>query len=226
FDWMNGFHPEVQDFLLSLIIEVIQNYKIDGIQGDDRLPAMPVESGYDYYTMIEYKKEHNGKLPPADCYDKEWINWRADRLNKFMKRIYDTVKNYNKDLIVSMAPSIYPWAKEEYLQDWPTWVKNGWVDLIIPQLYRYRIEDYVELLNDIVNNQIEPKNLKKFVPGILLKLGDYYPEEEFLTKMINENRKRGINGEVFFFYEGIKKFEDLFIKKLYGSITVFPKLTR
>ena len=38
-----------------------------------------------------------------------------------------------------MAPSIYPWSEEEYLQDWPTWMQKGYVDLVCPQVYRYNI---------------------------------------------------------------------------------------
>ena len=223
FEWMNGFHPEVQDFILSLIKEVITNYKVDGIQGDDRLPAMPVESGYDDYTINLYKSEHNGQNPPEDFRDTNWINWRASKLNLFMKRIYNEVKSINPDLIVSMAPSIYPWSKEEYLQDWVEWVSSKNVDLICPQLYRYNIEDYEKLLIDVVKNQIEEKDLKKFYPGILLKVGSYDASPELLRKKIELNRKNGINGEVFFFYEGLKKYPEFF-KELYKDRAKFPEL--
>lgn len=37
--WMNAFNPEVQEFMHSLVVEVITNYNVDGIQGNDRLPA-------------------------------------------------------------------------------------------------------------------------------------------------------------------------------------------
>jgi uncharacterized lipoprotein YddW (UPF0748 family) len=220
---MNGFHPEVQDFIISLIKEVIINYKVDGIQGDDRLPAMPVESGYDDYTVNLYRSEHNGKNPPEDFRDSQWINWRAGKLNQFMKRIYKEVKSINPCLIVSMAPCIYPWSKEEYLQDWPEWLKTKNVDLICPQLYRYNIKDYEKLLVDIVENQIDKEDLKKFYPGILLRVGSYYASPELIKNKIELNRRYGINGEVFFFYEGLKKYPDLF-KELYKERAKFPEL--
>ncbi|MFN4110979.1 MAG: glycoside hydrolase family 10 protein, partial [Ignavibacteria bacterium] len=221
FEWMNGFHPEVQEFIISLIKELITNYRVDGIQGDDRLPAMPVESGYDNYTVNLYRMEHNGLNPPGNFRDSSWIQWRANILNKFAERIYSEIKKINPALIVSMAPSIYPWSKEEYLQDWLEWIRNGNVDLICPQLYRYKFEDYEKLLYEIVNFQIENKNLKKFYPGILLKVGDYYAPTELLEQNINLNRNFGINGEVFFFYEGLKKRVDLF-KKIYKDKVSFP----
>jgi uncharacterized lipoprotein YddW (UPF0748 family) len=223
FEWMNGFHPEVQDFLLSLIMEVVSNYKIDGIQGDDRLPAMPSESGYDDYTINLYKSEHYGKKPPEYYKDYDWIKWRSNLLTDFMKRIYDSVKAYNKNLIVSMAPSIYPWSEEEYLQDWPTWVNIGVVDIVCPQVYRYDLEKYSSALKAIVDDQVAKKDFNKLYPGILLKVGDYQPSLDFLEKMINENRRNGINGEVFFFYEGIKKYPDFF-RKIYKDSAEFPDL--
>lgn len=224
FEWMNGFHPEVQDFMLSLIMEVVNNYDIDGIQGDDRLPAMPSESGYDDYTKKLYADSHDGKMPPENFRDSAWIQWRADLMTDFMRKIYESVKSVKPKVIVSMAPSIYPWAKEEYLQDWPEWVKRGYVELICPQLYRYEFDRYKIALEEISDGQIQNKDLNKFYPGILLKVGNYYPSREYLRQMVEENRKHNINGEVFFFYEGLKKYPDLIRDSLYNGKVNFPDL--
>jgi uncharacterized lipoprotein YddW (UPF0748 family) len=223
FDWMNGFNPEVQDFMLSLIMEVVSNYDIDGIQGDDRLPAMPSESGYDPYTVKVYQSAHGGKQPPKNSKDSAWVQWRADILNGFMERIHRTVKSHNRNIIIAMSPSIYPWSKEEYLQDWPTWVNRGLVDLVNPQVYRYDFSHYADALKDIVQNQVDKDKLGRCFPGILLKLGAYYPSKEFLLAMLRENRKYGINGEVMFFYEGLKQHADVF-RDFYSKKVLFPSL--
>jgi uncharacterized lipoprotein YddW (UPF0748 family) len=44
---MNAFHPEVQQFMIDLILSLGSSHKIDGVQGDDRLPALPSLAGYD-----------------------------------------------------------------------------------------------------------------------------------------------------------------------------------
>jgi uncharacterized lipoprotein YddW (UPF0748 family) len=223
FDWMNGFQPEVQDFLLSLIMEVVTRYDVDGIQGDDRLPAMPCESGYDPYTTDLYASQHGGKRPPRDFRDPGWIQWRADLMTAFMERIHRTVKSHNRKLIVSMSPSIYPFAKEEYLQDWPEWMKRGLVDMVHPQLYRYGFADYARELKALVRTQLPPDQLSRCSPGVLLKLGDYSPSKKFLTRMLEENRTEGINGEVMFFYEGVARHADVF-RKFYGTKVAFPSI--
>ena len=223
FQWMNGFHPEVQDFMLSLVGEVVKNYEVDGIQGDDRLPAMPVNSGYDDYTVALYQGEHGGQSPPADENDPQWIEWRAKKLNTFMGRLYHQVKEWDPQCIVSMAPSIYPWSKENYLQDWPTWMENGYVDLVCPQLYRYDLAAYTQLLDEILTQQLDEKDHPKFYPGVLLQVDDYNPSYELLSNTLKENRAAGVHGEVFFFFEGVKKFKDFFGEH-YAEKTPFPSL--
>ncbi|PWJ43822.1 glycoside hydrolase family 10 protein [Sediminitomix flava] len=220
FDWMNALDVEVQDFLTSLILEVVEKYDVDGIQGDDRLPAMPSSGGYNPAVIEQYKKEHAGQEPPKYYKDFEWVNWRAEKLNDYMRRLYKEVKAKDPNCIVSMAPSVFPWAKEEYLQDWPTWINEGYVDLICPQVYRRDIENYKSTLASTVQ-YILPQHRHKLFPGILIKVGEEYPSSELFTQMIEANRELGLKGEVHFFYEGVKKFEDE-IKEAYKETAVFP----
>lgn len=226
FEWMNAFHPDVQNFMIALFKEVVTNYKVDGVQGDDRLPALPSEGGYDEFTVNMYKAEHNGAAPPADSKDSAWVQWRADKLTDFLGRLHKEVKAIRKDIIVSMSPSIYPWSKEEYLQDWPKWIEKAYVDLMVPQFYRYNIADYEKAIHEAVNNYVPAGFKNRFYPGVLLKVGKYHPEEELLLDMIKVNREHGLEGEVYFFYEGMKKYGDLFSKKIYNDKAVFPNLTR
>jgi uncharacterized lipoprotein YddW (UPF0748 family) len=202
FDWLNAFHPEVQDFLMSLINEVVTKYNIDGLQGDDRLPAMPSEGGYDDYTVNMYQAEHAGANPPTNTKDPIWLDWRAKKLNAFMKRIYTEVKAKKPAVKIIMSPSVYPFALNEYLQDWPTWVDSSWVDGIIPQLYRYDIAAYRATLQS--QKTYFKSKLNLYTPGVLLKSGTYVPSDQFLTDMIQANRNEGLKAEVFFFYEGVK----------------------
>lgn len=209
FVWMNALLPEVQDFMLSLIKEVADNYDIDGVQGDDRLPAMPSSGGYDEYVCQLYKQEHNGMEPPADGKNEAWMTWRADKLTDFLKKLYTEIKTIDSQIIVSSAPSVYPWGKNEYLQDWPSWLEKGYIDWVIPQHYRYDIDTYQSTLVQQLS-YVQPKDRKEFMPAILLQNGDYNPTEDYLKKMIEVNRRNQVTNECFWFYEGLDKFPSFF----------------
>ncbi|GAB5554419.1 MAG: family 10 glycosylhydrolase [Saprospiraceae bacterium] len=209
FQWMNAFNPEVQDFLKQLVLEVVNNYEVDGIQGDDRLPALPSLAGYNPEIQEQYFQE-TGQYPPKDIFDTTWVQWRADILSDFQCELYQAVKANKPEVAVTVSPSIYPWSKEQYLQDWPAWVNRGCVDMVCPQIYRYDFVKYQTELAKIMTDQIAAEDQHLIVPGILLKVGDYYADTTLIQQKIDENRKYGLEGEVFFFYEGMKRWPDYF----------------
>lgn len=223
--YFNAYNPKVQDFLIKLIKEGIKRYpNVDGVQGDDRMPAMPKNSGYDTYTISKYKKEHNGQLPPKDFEDVEWVNWRIDLLNNFGKKLYQEVKQKNPNVMVSFAPNPYPWSKENLMQDWPQWIKSGICDLLAVQCYRYNADAYKNTLTEVVKyiNQNNPKQI--FAPGIILMEGGKIKmNPDLLKEQININRNLGINGEIFFYNEALKdqKIQTVF-KELYPKKVSFP----
>ncbi|PIQ08913.1 MAG: hypothetical protein COW71_09230 [Ignavibacteriales bacterium CG18_big_fil_WC_8_21_14_2_50_31_20] len=203
FDWMSGIYPEVQEYMTSLLLEVIDKYDIDGVQGDDRLPAMPVEGGYEEYTVELYKSEHNGAAPPTSITNSDWKKWRADKLTYYLSDLRDSIKARNEDLILSCAPTPYYWGYNEYLQDSKTWAKNGLVDNIIPQLYQYNMTDYNYAL-DLITTQVRDENPDIFAAGILAKVGSYVIDTVLLGNMLQANRDKNVKGECLFFYEAFR----------------------
>ncbi|MGM3305919.1 glycoside hydrolase family 10 protein [Anabaena sp. WFMT] len=133
--WLNPLHPQVQEFLKSLILEVVKNYNVDGIQLDDHF-GMPVQFGYDDFTIELYQTEHLGKSPPSDPFDAKWMRWRADKITNFMTKINQEVKAIKPYAKISLSPNSQYFAYKYYLQDWENWVKKNLVDELILQVYR------------------------------------------------------------------------------------------
>ncbi len=215
FDWLNALHPEVQQFMTDLFKEVATKYDVDGVQGDDRMPAMPTEGGYDDYTINLYRSEHAGAAPPNNRTNTAWVNWRANKLTDYLRRLRNEVKAIKPAVEFTVSPSPFPFGLTEYLQDWPKWVDSGYVDAIMPQCYRYDIGAYSATVAQQKNLYRNPS--VDFYPGVLLKVGPYVASDAFLSDMIKANRANGFKGEVFFFYEGIRESPSWF-KNLYPFI--------
>ncbi len=203
FDWMSGINPDAQAFMMSLMMEVLDRYNVEGVQGDDRLPAMPVEGGYDSVTSRIYRTEHAGQSPPADQFNAAWMKWRADKLTEYLSRLRDSVKVRGDHVILSVAPTPYYWGYREYLQDSKTWAQRGLVDNLIPQLYQYNITDFNYALNTTWNDvgQYSPA---AFASGILAKVGTYVVDTLLLGQMLTSTRTKGVKGECLFFYEALR----------------------
>lgn len=218
FEWMNALNSEVQSFMLDLILEVTKEYDVDGIQGDDRLPAFPT-AGFDQATANKFSGSGS---KPAQA-DRKWMQFRADILTNYLKRIKDKVKavgqSKGKELIVSMAPHPRQHGFDTALQDTKKWIKDNLVDMLHPQLYRREFVEYKQLSNDeIVGQSFNKDELAKISPGILMKLADYRINSDELQKVIKHNNSLGINGAVFFFFEGLRNPDDKLVQVLRNEL--------
>jgi uncharacterized lipoprotein YddW (UPF0748 family) len=200
FVWMSGVNPEVQQFMISLMMEALDGYDVDGVQGDDRLPAMPVDGGYDSVTVALYKSEHGGASPPMTERDVAWTRWRADKLTGFFRQLRDSVKARSFHYVLSSSPSVYPWGYQEYLQDAKTWLDSSICDNLIPQVYRYSYSEYVFELDKSLS-YVPVGKRSQFYPAVLGKIGAYLIDTAYLNNAVAANRARGLKGESWFFYE-------------------------
>lgn len=196
--WLNPFHPEVQQFIQNLIVEIVRNYNIDGIQFDDHF-GLPSELGYDAYTVALYKKEHNGKAPPTDFKNPEWVSWRANKITNYMKRVFTAIKATKKNCIVSVAPNPQRFSYDFFLADWQKWERMGLIEELIVQIYRNDL--------NVFNSELEYPEVKaarSHIPvsiGILSGLkGRYVPMQQIQTQ-VQSVRDRKFAGVSFFFYE-------------------------
>ena len=216
FHWLNAFDADVQRFAIDLSVELARNYPdLHGVQGDDRLPALPSEGGYNSGVRAAYAAEHGGKQPPTDGKDAAWVQWRADRLTAFLRQWRSELKAVNPKLVLSSSPSPYPWGLQEYLQDWPRWLREGLIDEALPQLYRRDVAGYQRLVDETLA-LVDPANRSKVFPGMLLALGpNVIPSETVLAQWIAATRAAGFGGEVYFHSTGVERRADV-LRKAYG----------
>jgi uncharacterized lipoprotein YddW (UPF0748 family) len=198
--WMNPFHPQVQKFQLELINDLLSNYEVDGFQFDDHL-GLPVEFGYDSFTINLYRAEHNGQEPPADPQNAEWMAWRANKISDFLAEVYKLVKARRPNAVVSISPNPYPFAYVNYLQDWPEWVNRGLVDELVIQIYRSDQNRFMWELN-----KSSAQAARRKIPvsaGILSGLRAAPVKMDFITDQMSAVRDRAFAGMSFFFYESL-----------------------
>jgi uncharacterized lipoprotein YddW (UPF0748 family) len=220
--WLNPIHPEVQRFITNLIVEIVNNYDIDGIQLDDHF-GFPSEFGYDNYTINLYRKEHEGKFPPLNSKNKDWIEWRAGKITNYMKDLFTAIKSVKENVIVSVSPNPQGFSLENYLLDWEKWERMGLIEELILQIYRDNMEAFERELN-----QPEVQAAKKHIPvgiGILSGLKGREVDLNLIKKQVKFTRKENFAGVSFFFYESLWNFYPNKIKErklAYKSLFPYP----
>ncbi|XZN98889.1 MAG: glycoside hydrolase family 10 protein [Microcoleus sp.] len=200
--WLSPFHPEVQKFIQDLVVELVANYDLDGIQFDDHF-GLPSEFGYEPLTVLMYQKDI--KQPPSnDSRETFWVRWRADRINDFMARLFTAIKARKQKCIVALSPNPFNFALPASLQDWFTWERRGYIEEIVLQVYRSDIKRF--------NAELEREEVKLAKPhiptaiGILTGLKNNPVPLKQIQEQVQEVRKRNFAGVSFFFYESLSNW--------------------
>ncbi|MGC8454197.1 MAG: glycoside hydrolase family 10 protein [Cylindrospermopsis raciborskii] len=216
--WLNPFHPQVQKFIIDLLVELTNNYDIDGIQFDDHT-SLPHQFGYDDYTVNLYKQE-TGKNPPANSQDSEWVAWRANKITEFMVRLNHTIKQIKPKVIFSVSPNYYDHAYKFQLQDWLNWVRLNIVDELVMQVYRDDLESFT---SKIARNEIQ--EVRKIIPtgiGIMAGLRTSPVPMQQITKQVRTVQKEEL-GIVFFYYETMwNRSPETLEQRIQGFKNFFP----
>ncbi|BFM39184.1 family 10 glycosylhydrolase [Synechocystis sp. LKSZ1] len=194
--WMNPFHPQVQKFITDLVLEVVTQYDVDGIQFDDHT-ALPNQFGYDPYTVALYQQEMK-TAPPSNPKDPAWIRWRADKLTAFIAQLNQAIKARKPQILFSLSPATYNLAYQTYLQDWLDWVRKGLVDEVIVQVYRTQLASFIEPLQ-----RPEFQEAKLRVPtavGVLTGLKTKQVPMALVAEKVRAAMNQGL-GIAFFYYK-------------------------
>jgi uncharacterized lipoprotein YddW (UPF0748 family) len=196
--WLNPFHPEVQSFITELVAEIIAQYNPDGIQFDDHM-SLPVDFGYDKYTISLYTQE-TGNPPPNNPQAQAWIKWRADKITAFMVNLYQTVKARKPNAIFSVAPNYYDFAYKLQLQDWLNWVRLGIVDELVMQVYRNDLDSFIGQITrpEVVETQ---QSIPTAI-GIMTGLRNRPVALPQIQSQVQAAQQRGL-GVGFFYYESL-----------------------
>ena len=134
--------PEVQEYIGSIIENILIKYDIDGIHFDDYFYPYPYKGlpFPDENTFVQYGKDFKSKA--------DWRRNNVDELILKTKAVIDkntpavkfgvspfgVWRNFESDSTGSVTKAGAPTYDSLYT-DTKKWLKEGWVDYIAPQLY-------------------------------------------------------------------------------------------
>lgn len=120
--------PEVQTRITQIIKEIITKYDVDGIHMDDYFyPSL--EASEKMNDDAEYEKYGKSQFSNID-------DFRRNNVNVVVQNIQKTIIDTRPEVIFSISPAANMDNNYNVLfADVKKWSKEGWVDVIIPQLY-------------------------------------------------------------------------------------------
>lgn len=139
--------PEVRQRLVDIVKETITKYDVDGIHFDDYF----YPEGQTFTDQADYTKYGAGIATVQD--------FRRENVNKAIKGVYDAIVATRPGVVFSVSPA--PEITKNYnslYADVKKWNQEGWVDVVIPQLYQEvgnQFNDFQLRLAEWTNNSFK-----------------------------------------------------------------------
>ncbi|MEM7305639.1 MAG: family 10 glycosylhydrolase [Planctomycetota bacterium] len=144
FVFLSPGHDAATDTIVAMVRELAEGYDFDDIQLD-RIRWSSTggqrEFGYEPQTSAKYQAQY-GVAPPLNVNDPQWVDFREGLINDLFARCYDAIEAANPEIVVSSAPTGY-YGITKFMQRWPDWLEAGTCELVLPQMYKFSLGDFV-----------------------------------------------------------------------------------
>jgi uncharacterized lipoprotein YddW (UPF0748 family) len=153
--WFDPGLPQVRDLVTKVVLDVVNRYDIDGVHLDDYFYPYPLP-GKAFPDSATFKAYGKGFSTVGD--------WRRHNVDTLIQTLHTRIhqakpsvrfgvspfgvwRNRSRDRAGSATAALQSY--DDIYADSRTWVRNGWVDYIAPQLYwpvGFKAADYRTLV--------------------------------------------------------------------------------
>lgn len=222
--YLNPGIPEVNDYVVESIMEVVKNYNVDGVHLDDYFYPYKIK-GQEYNDEAQYRK-YGDKFPNKS-------EWRRNNINNLVEKLYKNIKREKANVVFGISP-FGVWRNiatdsrrgsntnagiqnyDDLYADVLYWMENGWLDYVAPQIYwnqGFKEAEYNTLVDWWVKYSKET-NTKLYIGQAVYKVKEWENSEE-LVNQINYNRKYDeVKGSIFFSYKSLLENPKNILEKL------------
>lgn len=220
-------HPEVIQFVTDTIMEVIENYDVEGVHIDD----------YFYpYAKIPEESEQADYLRYRTSEEQSLDDFRRMNVDKMIQSIHDTMKKSlsksSRKVLFGISPfaiyrthsSIVPngWEKgsfhsagalqcySELYSDVYKWMKEGWIDYVVPQVY-FPFERKDVTYHDLTkwwSNLCKETHTILYIGMGLYQMGSnevWQNPKEMVNQLAYNQNYNNVDGVIFFTYKDLIK---------------------
>lgn len=138
--------PAVRDYVISVVMDVLRRYNVDGIHFDDYFYPYASQGGSP--TPPRFNDDATFALYPRGFTNQN--DWRRDNVNLLIQRTYDSIitvkpwvkfgispfgiwRNQSSDPLGSLSNGLQSYS--DLFADSRKWMQNSWVDYLMPQIY-------------------------------------------------------------------------------------------
>lgn len=227
--------PEVRAYIIDVVLEVVNNYDIDGVHFDD----------YFYpYTIGDREIPDSAEFSKYGSDFATIEDWRRNNINLLVEEVSCAIKEAKAHVKFGISP-LAIWRNknqdpegsntfaaqtnfDNLYSDTKLWMKNGWVDYMAPQLYgttKSKYANYTHLVDWWSKLEYDHH---LYVGHAIYKLdqrnGSYVKKEELIRQVEISRSKENICGNIYFRADAFTSNHQNFQKDLSAGVYKYPSL--
>ncbi len=232
--YLDPANPQVRDYFLQVCKEVVKGYDVDGVHLDfvrypgsrwgfnnEALEVFIRRWGVDPRLLSPWVRRPmperfiQEKLPLHlrwhYYYYSLWAETRSHYVTDLVRDVHREVKSIRPQVILSAA--VFPDSQVAYYlkgQDWPSWLAQGYVDLVAPMAYH----------GDQARVVAQMAEAKSRVEGgmVFAGLGAWIKTPAQIQQEVKGLREIGVDGFSYFSYQGMREQDEGYIKQVRRSL--------
>lgn len=153
--------PEVREYLVDVLREVLSRYEVDGLHLDylrfpNEPPAVPRGSKIDYprdEKTLALFRTATGKAPDDD--PEAWNRWRTEQVTRLTADVRAMQRRTRPTAVLSVAVGAVRDKALTHFQDAQAWIEQGLLDWVMPMNYvaapadfKLRLEPWMQAVRD------------------------------------------------------------------------------
>ncbi|WP_281613292.1 family 10 glycosylhydrolase [Flammeovirga sp. SubArs3] len=205
--WMyNPGHPEAREYVLNAIMEVARHYDLDAVHFDDYF--------YPYKKVGEEFPDHETFAMYGDSTKQDLESWRRENVDYFVENLSNRLRKERPDVQFGISPfgvwrnsNVDPKGSQtragitnydDLYADVVKWMRKGWLDYIIPQVYWHRnlgaapYETVVKWWND------NSYGTNLYIGHALYKVSKWEDPSEISAQLDINKKYKNVKGSAFF----------------------------
>ncbi len=200
FKFLNPGLNQVRNYTISVVMDVVRRYEIDGVHFDDYFYPYSGITDEDLTTFEKYPRGINNIK-----------DWRRDNVNLFIRSVNDSIKSIKPHIKFGVSPFgiwkdgtpagiVGMSSYHEIYCDATYWLKNHIVDYIAPQIY-WEIggpQDYKKLSSWWSSNAKDRHVYIGHALYKMLKEKNPWPANEIANQIKINRENFKIDGSIFF----------------------------
>ncbi|MGD8190484.1 family 10 glycosylhydrolase [Brevibacillus ginsengisoli] len=214
--YINPGIPQARQEIIDEIMEVVNRYQIDGVHLDDYFyPSDGV-----FPDDETFKNYNSGQFATK-------AEWRRDNINQFVKQLGESIHSVKPEVQFGISPfgvwrnkTVDPTgsdtkagvtAYDNMYADVRTWIQQGWIDYICPQIYwslSFTPAKYDKLVAWWAN-EVKDTNVKLYIGHSPYKLGTseagWQSSQEIINQLKYNEQFPQVQGDVFFSAKDLRK---------------------